>query len=99
MRDRGHCIISSPKCHPELAGNGVEYGWGHSKRMYRKSNTGTEAMMRKQQRKRVLDSISHDVLPRDRLMKFARKAREYNIVYRSSPAERQQLTRTECGLA
>lgn len=81
MIDRGHSIISSPKCHPELAGDGVEYGWGHSKKCYRKSNTGNEKEMRAKQRERVFDSISPTHLPKMRLMKFSRKAREYKLVY------------------
>ena len=28
IESRGHICISSPKCRPELAGNGIEYGWG-----------------------------------------------------------------------
>eukprot|EP00957_Ditylum_brightwellii_P186116 14169695-Ditylum_brightwellii.AAC.1 len=27
----------SPKCHPELAGEGFEYSWGYAKRLYRKA--------------------------------------------------------------
>lgn len=41
VQDRGHILLSSPKYHPELAG-GVEYGWGQSKRFYRRNNTGSE---------------------------------------------------------
>ncbi|KAJ1449165.1 hypothetical protein M885DRAFT_573188, partial [Pelagophyceae sp. CCMP2097] len=81
VMDRGHSIISSPKCHPEVVGDGIEYGWGHSKRMYRKGNVGNETEMRKNQRKRVFDSISADSLPLERLMRFSRKAREYKPVY------------------
>ena len=25
---RGHILVITPKCHPELAGQGIEYDWG-----------------------------------------------------------------------
>ena len=37
--ERGHLLIMSPKGHPELAGVGIEYGWGHAKYLFRKNNT------------------------------------------------------------
>jgi hypothetical protein len=27
-------LIRSPKCHPELAGEGIEYDWGAAKQWY-----------------------------------------------------------------
>ena len=32
---RGHLVLFGVKCHPEIAGLGVEYLWGHSKRLFR----------------------------------------------------------------
>jgi len=81
VQDRGHILLSSPKCHPELAGDGVEYGWGQSKRFYRRNNTGTEKEMAKMQRERVLKSIDYENLPLLRLMRYSRVAREYKLVY------------------
>ena len=34
-RSMGVIIDQSPKCHPELAGEGVEYSWGCAKNAYR----------------------------------------------------------------
>lgn len=34
----GHILVPSVKGHPELAGEGVEYAWGFTKRYYRKHN-------------------------------------------------------------
>ena len=28
-------LLATPKCHPEIAGEGIEYAWGFFKRMYR----------------------------------------------------------------
>jgi hypothetical protein len=30
IEDRGHILMISPKCHPEIAGNGIESAWGFS---------------------------------------------------------------------
>ena len=35
-RHLGVMIDRIPKCHPEVAGEGIEYGWGTSKGWYRK---------------------------------------------------------------
>jgi hypothetical protein len=32
----GAFIRLTPKCHPEIAGRGIEYGWGHSKLRFRR---------------------------------------------------------------
>ena len=36
--DYGHICLFSPKGHPELAGCGIEYDWGVSKKKFRKEN-------------------------------------------------------------
>jgi hypothetical protein len=38
VHNRGHILVMSPKCHPELAGLGIEYCWGASKMAYRRDN-------------------------------------------------------------
>ena len=35
VSQRGYFLRPSPICHPEIAGQGVEYSWGMSKRYYR----------------------------------------------------------------
>ena len=35
VESRGHILILFPKCHPELAGCGIEYSWGKSKQYFR----------------------------------------------------------------
>lgn len=83
VADRKHILLSSPKCHPELAGDGVEYGWGQSKRYYRRKNTGSEKEMAQNQQKLVFESIAPGNIPRIRLMRYSRVAREYKLVYKS----------------
>ena len=38
---RGHILQMSPKCHPELAGHGIEYAWGAAKLRFRRDNDGS----------------------------------------------------------
>jgi hypothetical protein len=35
IESEGHLLIFSPKCHPELAGNGIEFAWGKMKFNFR----------------------------------------------------------------
>ena len=37
-RELGLIIDQTPKCHPELAGEGIEYAWAIAKFFYRKSD-------------------------------------------------------------
>ncbi|CAN0529472.1 unnamed protein product [Ectocarpus sp. 12 AP-2014] len=41
VESRGHILLLSPKCHPEVAGVGIEYSWGFPSR-----NFGGRSMMR-----------------------------------------------------
>jgi len=81
MEDLGHILEKSPKCHPELAGVGIEYCWGKAKYNYRRINRGTQIQMTAHQRARILVSLSPAVLPRRRLRKFDRKCFEYKKAY------------------
>ena len=68
----------TPKCHPEIAGRGVEYAWGYSKLRFRIDFNDAVAINLK---RNVLRSLGADVLTLDRVRKFARKAREYKLTY------------------
>ena len=71
-------LILTPKCHPEIAGRGVEYGWGYSKLRFRRDFNDAVAKNIKQN---VLKSLDRSVLTTNRIRKFARKAREYKLTY------------------
>eukprot|EP00733_Pompholyxophrys_punicea_P001442 Pompholyxophrys_punicea_v1_NODE_723_length_1393_cov_18.770553.p2 type:complete len:154 gc:universal NODE_723_length_1393_cov_18.770553:853-1314(+) len=78
FEDRGHILVMSPKCHPELAGLGIEYAWGKSKLEFRrKINDQIPANLHRN----ILLSLSPDVLPLSRMRKFARRTRDYRHVY------------------
>jgi hypothetical protein len=75
---RGKCRMT-PKCHPEIAGVGIEYDWGYSKLTYRKRiNDGVAAHLEGNVKKAL---CTKDVLTISRTRKFARKARDYKLTY------------------
>ena len=71
-------LILTPKCHPEIAGRGVEYGWGYSKLRFRCDFNDAIA---KNLTDNVMKSLDREVLTLNRMRKFARKAREYKLTY------------------
>jgi hypothetical protein len=74
----GYCRMT-PKCHPEIAGCGIEYDWGYAKLTYRKKiNDGVAANLAENVKK-ALSTV--DVLTINRTRKFARKARDYKLTY------------------
>ena len=77
----GYILIFSPKCHPELAGNGIEYAWGMSKKVFRKSNgeVGPKKLSAKNLHDRVLASFH--AVKIENVLAFARRARRYRMAY------------------
>jgi hypothetical protein len=73
------CVMKlTPKCHPEIAGRGVEYAWGYSKLRFRKHFN--DAVPRHLE-ENVKKALSTDILTLNRMRKFARKARDYKLTY------------------
>ena len=76
----------SPKCHCELAGEGIEYAWGCSKNWYR-----DQPMSEKKGKKNfialVQRAISQEQLTTVRIRKFSRRARQYICAYRAMQHE------------
>ena len=75
VEERGHEFDKSPKCHPELAGDGVEYDWGKSKHDFRAKNDGVPLHLR------AHIKASFAGLTRERRFLFSRKARSYKRAY------------------
>jgi hypothetical protein len=79
----GCTVLMTPKAHPELAGRGVEYAWGYSKLVFRRDNDAIALNLIKN----VLAAIKADTkeapLNLIRIRKFARKARDYKVAYKS----------------
>jgi hypothetical protein len=79
LEDKLGCLcMLTPKCHPEIAGRGIEYAWGYSKLRFR--NQFNDAKQ-KHLEENVRMALTTDVLTLQRIRKFARKAREYKLTY------------------
>ena len=80
VEDELGCIMRlTPKCHPEIAGVGVECAWGCSKFRFRKDfNDGEKEKLEENVRK----ALSTNTLTLKRMRKFARKARECKLTCR-----------------
>ena len=74
----GVLLVLTPKCHPEIAGRGVEYGWGYGKLRFRRDFNDAVSLHLKQN---VMRSLDREVITINRMRKFARKAREYKLTY------------------
>jgi hypothetical protein len=74
----GAFIRLTPKCHPEIAGRGIEYAWGYAKLRFRR---GINDAVASHLEENVKAALSREVLTINRLRKFARKARDYKLTY------------------
>jgi len=71
-------LIRSPKCHPELAGEGIEYDWALAKSFYRRANLEAKKSAAKF-RSLVKKSLSQIEMKSRR--SFSARAREYMLAY------------------
>ena len=60
VESRGHILILSPKCHPELTGCGIEYSWGTSEQYF--SRTAND-MIASNLHSNIVKSMQLNVLP------------------------------------
>jgi hypothetical protein len=79
-RQLGVIIDRTPKCHPEMAGEGIEYNWGCAKGFYRRLPI-TEKRTKNKFRESVKKSISRDIMTIERQRMFSRRARQYMLAY------------------
>ncbi len=70
-------MLVSPKCHPELAGMGIEYSWGLMKRHFRKIND----CLLKNLHSHVQTVMSPTNLTVSNVLKFSRRTRDYCRAY------------------
>ena len=80
-RKLGVYLDSSPKCHPEIAGEGIEYCWGASKQWYR-----ALPIKFKRDKKNFNMSVTKamdrsNILTVDNIRKFVRRQRSYMLAY------------------
>ena len=82
-RQMGVRVDRTPKCHPEMAGEGIEYDWACAKNLYRQlpiSEKRTKAKFREAVTKCI---GTGDVLTLIRQRLFSKRAREYMVAYHS----------------
>jgi len=78
VESRGHILLVGVKCHPEMAGMGVEYVFGCSKKHFRKHNDCITTHLHAN----VRASLAPDVVTRERVWKYERRAWTYQQLYR-----------------
>jgi len=88
-RSLGVTVDRTPKCHCELAGEGIEYSWGCAKNYYRQRPI-SEKRKKENFRNTVRACLSNDVLTTERVRKFSRRARQYIQAYHMLHAQHQQ---------
>ena len=80
----------TPKFHAELAGEGVEYSWAHSKSFYRRLQL-SQKRGRENFKQLVRDCTCPErVLTKVRIEKFAARARAYICTYHHLEQQKQQ---------
>ena len=74
-------VDQTPKCHPELAGEGIEYYWGCAKNFYRRlplyENKGKDNFCRSAKKVTATENITTA-----RIWMFSRRAQEYIVAYK-----------------
>ena len=92
----GSCQMS-PKYHPEIAGEGIEYLWGYVKKLYRVNWSIREAKDQKEADfLRLIDGImdgSDGKINATVVRKSARRARDYMLAYRLIQKEQEKQER------
>ena len=81
-RVMGLVIDRSPKWHPELAGEGIEYAWGASKNYYRSlplAEERTKASFKSAVRK----SISRQIITTEAVQRYWRRDRRYICAFKT----------------
>jgi hypothetical protein len=79
-------VDRSTKCHPELAGEGIEYSWGRAKSVYRRAKLA-EKKGKENFRRLVKSCLStkegpgNGGLTPDTIRRFSRRARHYILAY------------------
>ena len=79
VESRGHILLMSPKCHPELAGLGIEYSWGMSKLKFRRKTNDENP--RKLRENMVASMCPKTILTLGRVRRFARRTRDLGRGY------------------
>ena len=88
-RKLGVKVMKAPKCHPELAGEGIEYHWAAAKSYYQRLPV-KKKRNRDNFRNLVRQGLTEHVLPKILSRKFGKRAREYILAYHYLHHSQQQ---------
>ena len=88
----GVIVDRTPKCHPEIAGEGIEYSWGAAKLFYRRLRI-KEKRSKEKFRNSVKNSTNRNtILTIARQRKFSKRARQYMLAYQAIELQRKRNT-------
>jgi hypothetical protein len=87
----GVVVNQAPKCHCELAGEGIEYSWAASKNKYRRFPVGAKKG-KEQFRNLVSECLSRQVITTTLAWAFSRRARQYICTYHALHDQQQTGT-------
>ena len=91
-------VMLTPKCHAELAGEGIEYLWGRAKGTYR-SLSLNQKKGKDNFKASVHYCLSDEVITRDRVRKFSRRARQYLTAYHAYDSKQlDEQTLHDCAM-
>jgi hypothetical protein len=94
-RKMGVIVDRTPKCHCELAGEGIEYSWGCAKNYYR-----TLPIREKKSKELFKESVrkcldQEMVLTKERIRAFSRRARQYTMAYYALQVHQENIQQQE----
>ena len=81
VTSRGHILLISPKCHPEIAGAGIEYSWGKAKMFYARNNSNISTLKLAEFKSKIVEALDPKVLTMERIWAYERRTRDYCRLY------------------
>ena len=87
-------VDRTPKCHPEIAGEGVEYAWGAAKLYYRRLRISMKRTKDKFRKSVKMSTDRNTILTIERQRKFSKRARQYMLAYRAIDIQRRKEVKT-----
>jgi hypothetical protein len=93
----GVTIDRTPKCHPEMAGEGIEYAWALAKLFYRGQSISEKRTKDKFRNLVRLSTSRVDVLNLDRIRNCSKRAREYMFAYKAIQEIREECSEPPLG--
>ena len=85
----GVTVDRTPKCHPEIAGEGIEYCWAAAKMSYCQLRISEKRTKAKFHNSVKISTDRNKVLTLAMQRKFSRRARQYMLVYRAIDIQSQ----------